>query len=296
MLDPSRWDLVRTLAALCEEPGPALQPLADALDMPLPTRADHTALFSFNAYPYASVYLGAQGHLGGAARDRIGGFWSAVGLQPPPEPDHLAALLGLWVTLSERAAHAVGAERVLRKRAAQACWDEHLAPWVFIWLDAVDRCEAASYEQWSHLLREILREGATEGEGHEPGQDVALHYRTAPDPFEPSGRSGDEAIQGLLAPVVTGMVVLRADLERLGARLRLVVRVAERAYALRGLLAQDAQGTLTGLAELAAEQARRCRAWPHSGAAAFWGPRAEATSERLREAAQAIEPRPSEVT
>ena len=34
--------------------------------------------------------------LGGEARDRIAGFWRALGLVPPPEPDHLAVMLGLY--------------------------------------------------------------------------------------------------------------------------------------------------------------------------------------------------------
>ena len=41
--------------------------------------------------------------MGGLARERIAGFWNAVGLTPPPEPDHLAALLGLYASLTERA-------------------------------------------------------------------------------------------------------------------------------------------------------------------------------------------------
>ena len=61
-------------------------------------------LFGFQLYPYASVYLGSEGMLGGEARDRIAGFWRAIGEPPPSEPDHLAVLLALYARLCELAA------------------------------------------------------------------------------------------------------------------------------------------------------------------------------------------------
>ena len=96
-------EVFRALAALCEPPGPQTGTLAAALglDGPVPDEAGHTELFLFQLYPYASVYLGPEGQLGGPARDRVAGFWRAVGLTPPAEPDHLAALLGLLAALAD---------------------------------------------------------------------------------------------------------------------------------------------------------------------------------------------------
>ena len=64
----------------------------------------HTDLFVFQLQPYASVYLGAEGMLGGEARDRIAGFWRALGASPPSEPDHLATMLALLRRSGEREA------------------------------------------------------------------------------------------------------------------------------------------------------------------------------------------------
>lgn len=51
-----------------------------------PAVDEHTDVLVFQAYPYASIYLGAEGMLGGKARDRIAGFWRALGGEPPAEP------------------------------------------------------------------------------------------------------------------------------------------------------------------------------------------------------------------
>ena len=84
---------------------------------------------SSSCYPYASVYLGAEGMLGGEARDRVAGFWRALGLVPPAEPDHLAALLGLYAALAD----AEEPRRTSRPAAApaqarRALLHEHLLP------------------------------------------------------------------------------------------------------------------------------------------------------------------------
>lgn len=101
---PAPIHALRGLAVLAEPPTDEHGPIAEALGLPAaPTPAEYSDLFLFQLYPYASVYLGPEGMLGGIARDRIAGFWRAVGLTPPAEPDHLAALLGLYVSLIERA-------------------------------------------------------------------------------------------------------------------------------------------------------------------------------------------------
>src|SRR6266536_3343848 len=99
---PATPELLRALGVLCEPPEPTHARIAEALCLPgRIDAADHTELFGFQLVPYASVYLGAEGMLGGEAADRVAGFWRALRLTPPPEPDHLAALLGLYATIGE---------------------------------------------------------------------------------------------------------------------------------------------------------------------------------------------------
>ncbi|HSM05886.1 MAG TPA: molecular chaperone TorD family protein, partial [Longimicrobiales bacterium] len=98
-----RADLLRALGALSEEPRPEHQRLADLLELPDgPGAGEFTDVFVMNLYPYASVHLGEEGMLGGEARDRVAGFWQALGIRPPREPDHLGSLIGLLAELVER--------------------------------------------------------------------------------------------------------------------------------------------------------------------------------------------------
>jgi TorA maturation chaperone TorD len=65
----------------------------ETFGLPGPQAHEHTEVFGLQLYPYASVYVGPEGMLGGEARDRIAGFWRVLRLTPATEPDHLATLL-----------------------------------------------------------------------------------------------------------------------------------------------------------------------------------------------------------
>ncbi|MGH9005731.1 MAG: molecular chaperone TorD family protein, partial [Acidimicrobiia bacterium] len=88
-------ELFRALAVVSEGTSPAHHRVAASLGVD-PDTAAHTDLFCFQLPPYAAVYLGAEGMLGGEAAGRVAGFWRALGVTPSTEPDHLAALLGLY--------------------------------------------------------------------------------------------------------------------------------------------------------------------------------------------------------
>jgi TorA maturation chaperone TorD len=89
-------ELIRALATLAEPPTDRTPRLAHLLGMKgAPTPPSYTDLFLFQQTPYASAYLGDDGMIGGEPRDRVAGFWRALGLVAPPEPDHLATLLRL---------------------------------------------------------------------------------------------------------------------------------------------------------------------------------------------------------
>src|SRR5262245_14576006 len=96
-------ELVRALGALAEAAGPEQARIGAALGLPeIPHPSAYTDLFALQLYPYASVYVGPEGMLGGEARDRVAGFWRALRCVPPGEPDHLTALLALYAALAEQ--------------------------------------------------------------------------------------------------------------------------------------------------------------------------------------------------
>src|ERR671917_2195735 len=124
-------ELFRALASLVEPPSDATARVAEALGLGRPPgAAEHTETFVFRLYPYASVYLGAEGMLGGEARDRVAGFLAALGQEAPREPDHLALMLGAyaWLAEAEGAARAGRDGESLRAARRAFLW-EHLLSW-----------------------------------------------------------------------------------------------------------------------------------------------------------------------
>ena len=262
---------LRGLAVFAEPPGDEHAGIGAALGLEaVPTPADYSDLFLFQLYPYASVYLGPEGMMGGVARERIAGFWRAVGLTPPPEPDHLAALLGLYASLVERAhptdssatsPEAPGdagpeaeAESLLSGQAARALFDEHLAPWIFAWLDRMMELGSGAYATWASLLHDVLAEEFRVSDS--PSADLQ-HLRDAPPLPDPREDGTEAFVTGLLAPVRSGIILTRADLARIARALDLGLRAGERRYALEHLLAQDPERTLAALAAEARRQAGR---------------------------------------
>ena len=290
-------ELLRALAVMLEPPGAATPRIAALLDLPgPPDPADHTELFVFQLPPYASLYAGAEGMLGGEARDRVAGFWRALGFTPPPEPDHLAALLGLYASLAERQAEEDDAARAaLRGQARSALLREHIACWVFAYLDRLSDIAPPHYRAWGALLARTLAAELEACAADGVGDDDALpvHLREAP-PFAGPDAALDELIAALLAPVRSGFILTRADLARAARELGLGARVGERRVMLRALLSQDAAATLGWLAREAAALAARHRAREPElrGVARFWAERAEAAAAVLeRCAAAAAAPR-----
>jgi TorA maturation chaperone TorD len=281
-------DLLRALAVIAEPPGSQHERLGRALRLGGPLAADlYSDLFLFQVYPYASIHVGAEGMLGGDARERIAGFWRAVGRVPPGEPDHLASLLGLYAGLAEEErAPRPSAERLLVREARGALLYEHLAPWVFAFLERVRQLGRGAYARWAVLLTTALRDEVQRRDvGAKGGTPAALprHLTLAPPLPDPRVEGGAAFLEGVLAPVRSGMIVTRADLARLAGRLDLGLRAGERRYALEHLLAQDGANVLAGLAAKARARAAEHRAMrPWLGSIAdFHACRAATTADLL---------------
>ena len=278
-------ELLRALAALGEPPAAEHAGLARAIGLPeAPGPAEHTDVFVLQLHPYASVHLGPEGMLGGEARDRVAGFWSAVGHAPPDEPDHLSALLGLYASLAEAEAAPDLAEGRLGRRAREALLHEHLAPWLPFFLERVAESGAPFYAAWAELLARVL-----DGElaAAPPPPEPPLHLRAAPALPDPRIEGADAFLAGLLAPLRTGVILTRADLAGLAKRLGLGVRMGERRRMLEQLLGQEAEPVLEALAAEAVARSRRhaARAVSLGPSADFWAGRARAAAALLGELA-----------
>lgn len=276
-------ELLRALGSLIETPSEEHGAVAKALGLPPPpTPAVHGRAVAFQRRPCASIYLGADGMIGGDVRDRIAGFRRALKLDPCPEPDHLASLLALAAGLGEwRGDEVAGGGRATGLLLAQArttlAW-EHLSPWIRPYLASFERCGSPFHEAWAALLEQAV--DAFEGDLELPDY-LPVALREAPELPEPMVHGGDAFARGLLAPVRAGMIATRDDLSRLAGDLGLACRAGERRYALVGLLAQDAAGTLAWLAEHARRWADRLAGRGPQPVAAWWVGRASSAAGLL---------------
>ncbi|HUG41512.1 MAG TPA: molecular chaperone TorD family protein [Longimicrobiales bacterium] len=274
-------ELLRTLGVLAEAPGPAQARLAAAAGLPAPPDdAAHTELFRFQLPPYASIYLGSRGMLGGEARDRIAGFWRALQATPPPEPDHLATLLAAHASLVERDAAAGGASPW--RAARHAFFWEHLASWLVPYLARIVELGEPFHRAWARALEAAL---AAEAALLGPPTAPPAHFAAAPPV---AADSAEALLDAVLAPARSGVILTRRDLQAGARRLEVGLRQGERRFALTWMLRQDPRGTLAWLAEEAARQAAAgSLSWSPPGfITAHWQDRARETARILGGAAR----------
>ena len=279
---PATAEVFRALGALCEAPDPAHAGLAAALGLPPPPdAAAFTEVFVFQLVPYAAPYLSPDGMLGGEAGDRVAGFWRALQLRPPAEPDHLAALLGLYAALGERESTQPGPAGAWREARRALLW-EHLLTWVPMYADAMETLPSPFHRAWAQLLRQAL---LAETRVLTPPPAIPLHLRHVALIPDPGSRDFPRA---LLAPVRSGLLITRSDLANAAAATGLAARTGGRAFALRALLQQDRAATFRWLAQHAAWWAGRHRASipPLGRIAQHWLGRAQASLHTLEQIPQ----------
>jgi hypothetical protein len=241
---------------LAESPSSSTEPVAHALGLsPLPDVSQYTEIFTFQLYPFASVYLGEEGMLGGEAGDRIAGFWRALGQTPPSESDHLSVMLALYAQLAELEERECDALQKTRWRTARKAflW-EHLLSWLPVYLSKMNEIAPPFFQRWSEVLHTaLIEEAQTVG-----SQDqISLHLRESKGLVDPREREVEEFLQSLLTPARSGMILVRADLTRAAKRLGLGLRMGERKFIMKSLFSQDASGMLDWLIEEATEWTRR---------------------------------------
>lgn len=275
-------ELVRALALLAEPPAPEAAVAVGAAGLDLPEAWEFDELLVQQLYPYASVYLGAEGQLGGDARDRVAGIWRVLGQEPPSECDHLALLLGLYARLleleEEDAPPGADAWRPVRVGLLH----EHLTSWLPLWLARAVELGEPVYRRWADLLRELL--AAALLEAGEP-VETPRQLRGAPPLEEPAVVGGEAFLAQLLAPARTGMILARDDLARAAREIGLGLRVGERRWVLEALLSQDAAATLRWLGNEAGRQGDLLAGWPPS-ASEPWIRRAHRTADLLARVAR----------
>ncbi|MHB8246528.1 MAG: molecular chaperone TorD family protein [Acidimicrobiales bacterium] len=250
-----RGELFRALGAVCDS-APGAAAVAPALGLGPLSGAEHTTAFVMNCPPYASVYLGGEGKLGGDGSDRVAGFWRALGLVPPAEPDHLATLFALYGHLAE-AEQATGeslTKRALTKMRQVLLW-EHLWTWVPNYLLAVDDLGLPPLCAWQSQVRRVLEAEFASGIPI-AATALPLAMREAPKPVSVVDDL-DDLLDALVAPIRSGVILTRKSLAGAAQVLRVGHRIGERRFALRAMLEQSPARTFDWLAKEAERWAQR---------------------------------------
>jgi len=282
-------ELIRALALFAEPPDENLAHISETLGFEsLPSADEYTEIFLFNLYPYASVYLGKEGMLGGEARDRIAGFWRVLNLTPPTEPDHLSTILGLYANLCELSEN-INPQSAIRNpqskrfhHARKVFFWEHIASWLPAYLHKMKSIASPFYLCWSEILEKVLVE---EANALGKPRIISQHLSENLSLHDPREKGFEDFLNSLIAPARSGMILTRDDFARAANELNLGIRIGERKFMIKSLFGQNHKLVLSWLSN----EADTWLKWYQSQEKIFgetakaWIGKASATKQLLKE-------------
>lgn len=204
--------------------------------------ADHYALFSLEVFAYASVFLDAEGRLGGSTTDAVQQHYIQAGFMPALDresADHLGRELALLAFLSEAEIDALEDgnlhEAGRMRRQMQAFMDDHLLWWLPAFVQAVQQQAYPFYTALGRLTLDVVRDHrAALGEGAGfSGKPVVAE---PPDLLEDEGTGLKDIAAYLTIPAWSGLFLSRSDITRLGRSERLPRGFGSRVQTLTNLL------------------------------------------------------------
>ncbi len=277
-----RFELIRALGSLTLEVGRTGSGPAEVLPEAALDPVEHTRLFVLELPPFASIYLGPEGQLGGVGADRVAGLWRALRLDPPAEPDHLGYLLGFYAELGEAAEEGAGLTRARLENARRTLLFEHILSWIPVYTMAIeqDSSYGPAAQEWGRLLVDAMTAEVVETS---PPDRLPLALRSAPSVDHEFDRG--ELLNIATTPIRSGFILTRSALSHLAGQAGLGVRHGERRFALGAMMDQDPVKTLTALSRYARHWSSRLATRPVIEAiepvVRWWSDRALATAELL---------------
>jgi len=187
--------------------------------------AEYHHLFSFNLFPYESIFLGTDGLLGGPVTNRVLASYRQMGYEANPaasSPDHISCQLDAlaFLCLAEADAWEDGLPVVaLRMRGLQQTFlQEHLLRWLLPFVLAVQQQERPFYSALANLTLKFVAAHAITGGPHD------THIPPLPDPpsLLDDEQTGLRDIAAYLTtPPYSGLYLGRDDVGRLARQLDL---------------------------------------------------------------------------
>ncbi len=201
--------------------------------------SDLYQLFVNELPPFASIYLSSDGNIGGNSRSVIAGFYSALGIPTPSDPDHLASLLRLLSGILNKEAELAGAgsnpedESRLASvsRARSVLVNDHLAPWLPAYLLRAEEVAPRPLLGWVSCALDLLSVMVGERQYVVPGPRAYDEKLAEPG-------SSSELISWITTPGRSGIIVTHWDISNLAELLGMALRVGRKRFVLEELWAQ----------------------------------------------------------
>src|SRR5688572_28284183 len=152
--------LFSSLGEIIEAPGAEQARMARMLGLAgEPNRNEFTNLFVVQLFPYASIYLNANGLAGGAVRRRVTDYWKMADAISPHEPDHITALLKPYGSLHPTHGDYPTSDMTDIRRII--FW-EILASWLPMYLLRIRELGSSLYQAWSDVLFDVIEAEAAQ--------------------------------------------------------------------------------------------------------------------------------------
>jgi len=183
--------------------------------------AERYRVFGLNVYPYAGVFLGADGLMGGTEAEASAAFYARVKWDAPShDADHIGMQLGVlaWLTGAEADALADGkpGQQARIQALRRDVLDRRVLTWLPMLARAVASQESRVYERVIGLALDLAAEDRAElGEGE---SRPAFVLPTPPDVLADPKTSLRDIASVLMTPAWAGVYLSREDVGRLARR------------------------------------------------------------------------------
>ena len=247
-------EVAMALAEISEGTTPS-QDLLDALEIDRNEGEAICALLVGELPPFASIYLSSDGNIGGEAQAEIAGFYSAISVPPPPNPDYLSSMLYLLGQIIGKEAEFDDREEPKAKaieiaKLTLVRW--HLVPWLVPYLLRAEQITQGATSTWSgltfDLISSILERSKITSQGH------SEWYTEAKDEAIELFANSDDFVSWVTTPRLSGVILAPSDLSKIASSLGLAARVGRKRFTLEGLIQQSSREVLSALAKFCASQ------------------------------------------
>ncbi|NNN14072.1 MAG: hypothetical protein HKL81_10050 [Acidimicrobiaceae bacterium] len=204
--------------------------------------------------PFASIYLSLDGNIGGESQAEIAGFYRAISVKVPPNPDYLSSLLYLLGQIIKKEAEVVDGETA-RSRAIEIAkltlLRQHIAPWLVPYLQRAEQIAGADASVWIALTLDLIASILESSEVPTPKQPIDEDLDQSQ--IE-SFANSVEFIDWITSPLLSGVIVAPSDLVSIAKSLGLATRIGRKRFVLEGLFQQGGRELLAAIGQFVAEQ------------------------------------------